>query len=125
VPQPEPEKDWSKSPFYSKTLKELNFDYGPDQFGFYGATLTGFGIVARAGWRSWNIKMASRAMEKGLNDGSLDFHIHHSGKTNEQQITRAINTRHFAVGRAVALAGLLMGTVTAFVQFKNRNCNSN
>jgi hypothetical protein len=89
-----------------------------DQINFYVGTLASIGIVAKAGWRSWNIKMASRAMEKGL---TLDFHIHHSGKTNEQQITRAINIRHFAIGRAVALAGLLMGTVTAFVQFKNSN----
>ena len=27
IPPPVPEKDWSKSPFYSHTLKSWNFDY--------------------------------------------------------------------------------------------------
>ena len=34
IPPPVPEKDWSKSPFYSHTLKSWNFDYPVDQMGF-------------------------------------------------------------------------------------------
>ena len=54
IPPPVPEKDWSKSPFYSHTLKSWNFDYPVDQMGFYVTTLTGIGIVSKALWRSWN-----------------------------------------------------------------------
>ncbi len=52
IPPPVPVKEWSKSPFYSHTLKSWNFDYSVDQMGFYVTTLIGIGIVSKALWRS-------------------------------------------------------------------------
>jgi hypothetical protein len=59
------EKDWTKSPFYSHTLKSFNFDYPLDQIGFYLTSLTGIGIISKSIWRSWNIKKAVEMLEKG------------------------------------------------------------
>jgi hypothetical protein len=57
------EKDWSKAPFYSKTLKTWNFDYPVDQMGFYLTSLTGIGIISKAFWKTWNMKLAEKAIQ--------------------------------------------------------------
>lgn len=41
-----PIKDWSKSSFYSHTLRAYNFDYPPDQMGLY-LTITIIGTVRK------------------------------------------------------------------------------
>lgn len=124
VPPPVPEKDWSKSPFYSHTLKSWNFDYPVDQMGFYVTTLTGFGIVSKALWRSWNIKKAGEIVRQGVDSaepGKFDFHMHHSGLASENNLVRAMASRGYITGKSVAIAGLLVTGFTAFVQLKNKN----
>ena len=84
IPPPVPEVDWSKSPFYSHTLKSWNFDYPVDQMGFYLTTLTGFVIVSKAFWRSWNIKKAAEMLGKnGVESEMLSFHRHFSNSETE------------------------------------------
>ena len=93
VPPPAPEKDWSKSPFFSHTLKSWNFDYPVDQMGFYVTTLTGIGIVSKALWRSWNIKKAAEIFRQGVDSaepGKFDFHMHNSGLASEKNLVRAM-----------------------------------
>ena len=120
IPPPVPEKDWSKSPFYSHTLKSWNFDYPVDQMGFYVTTLTGVGIVSKALWRSWNIKKAAEMLEKGVESEMLSFHRHFSGLNNEQ-LKDARIMRQAVKLKAFAFAGLLVTGFTAFVQLKNKN----
>jgi hypothetical protein len=120
IPPPIPEKDWSKSPFYSHTLKSWNFDYPVDQMGFYVTTLTGFGIVSKALWRSWNIKKAAEMLEKGVESDMLSFHRHFSGLNNEQ-LKDARMMRQAVKLKAFAFTGLLVTGFVAFVQLKNRD----
>jgi hypothetical protein len=124
IPPPVPEKDWSKSPFYSHTLKSWNFDYPVDQMGFYVTTLTGIGIVSKALWRSWNIKKAAEIFRQGADSaepGKFDFHMHNSGLASEKNLVRAMASRGFITGKSVAVAGLLVTGFAAFVQLKNKN----
>jgi hypothetical protein len=124
IPPPVPEKDWSKSPFYSHTLKSWNFDYPVDQMGFYVTTLTGIGIVSKALWRSWNIKKAAEISRQGVDSaepGKFDFHMHNSGLASEKNLVRAMASRGFITGKSVAVAGLLVTGFAAFVQLKNKN----
>ena len=123
-PPPVPEKDWSKSPFFSHTLKSWNFDYPVDQMGFYVTTLTGIGIVSKALWRSWNIKKAAEIFRQGVDSaepGKFDFHMHNSGLASEKNLVRAMASRGFITGKSVAVAGLLVTGFAAFVQLKNKN----
>ncbi|KAL3774005.1 hypothetical protein ACHAW5_004855 [Stephanodiscus triporus] len=120
IPPPVPEKDWSKSPFYSHTLKSWNFDYPVDQMGFYVTTLTGTGIVSKALWRSWNIKKAAEMLDNGVESEMLSFHRHFSGLNNEQ-LKDARMMRHAVKLKAFAFTGLLVTGFVAFVQLKNRN----
>jgi hypothetical protein len=113
-------KDWSKAPFYSKTLKSWNFDYPVDQMGFYVTTLTGLGFISKALWRSWNITKAADALKKGVHDDSLSFHRHFSGLNNDQLVD-ASKMRSFVKFRGFAIATAIIGGFTAFVQIKNRN----
>ena len=117
---PVEEKDWSKSPFYSHTLKSWNFDYPVDQMGFYVTTLTGIGIVSKALWRSWNIKKAAEMLDNGVESEMLSFHRHFSGLNNEQ-LKDARMMRQAVKLKAFAFTGLLMTGFTAFVQLKNKN----
>jgi hypothetical protein len=124
VPPPVPEKDWSKSPFYSHTLKSWNFDYPVDQMGFYVTTLTGVGIVSKALWRSWNIKKAAEIFKQGVDSaepGKFDFHMHNSGLANEKNLVRAMASRGYITGKSIAVAGLLVTGFAGFVQLKNKN----
>ncbi|KAJ2993949.1 hypothetical protein HDV02_001950 [Globomyces sp. JEL0801] len=120
IPPPVEEKDWSKSPFYSHTLKSWKFDYPVDQMGFYVTTLTGIGIVSKALWRSWNIKKAAEMLNKGVESEMLSFHRHFSGLNNEQ-LKDARMMRHAVKLKAFAFTGLLVTGFTAFVQLKNKN----
>jgi hypothetical protein len=120
IPPPVPEKNWSKSRFYSHTLKSWNYDYPVDQMGFYVTTLTGIGIVSKALWRSWNIKKAAEMLEKGAESEMLSFHRHFSGLNNEQ-LKDARMMRQAVKLKAFALTGLLLTGFTAFVQLKNKN----
>jgi hypothetical protein len=120
IPPPVPEKDWSKSPLYSHTLRSWNFDYPPDQMDFYLFTLTGIVIVSKALWRSWNIKKAAEMLEKGVESEMLSFHRHFSGLNNEQ-LKAARMMRRAVKLKAFAFTGLLLTGFTAFVQLKNKN----
>lgn len=120
IPPPVPEMDWSKSPFYSDTLKSWNFDYPVDQMGFYVTTLTGIGIVSNALWRSWNIKKAAEMLDNGAESEMLSFHRHFSGLNNEQ-LKDARMMRQAVKLKAFAFTGLLVTGFTAFVQLKNKN----
>jgi hypothetical protein len=115
-----PETDWSKSPFFSHTLKSRNFDYPVDQMGFYVTTLIGFGIVSKAFWRSWNIKKAAEMLDNGVESEMLSFHRHFSGLNNEQ-LKDARMMRRVVKLKAFAFTGLLVTGFAAFVQLKNRN----
>ena len=120
IPPPVPEKDWSKSPLYSHTLKSWNFDYPVDQMGFYVTTLTGIGIVSKALWRSWNIKKAAEILDNGVESEMLSFHRHFSGLNNEQ-LKDARMMRKAVKLKAFAFTCLLVTGFAAFVQLKNRN----
>ena len=120
IPPPVPDKDWTKSPFYSHTLKSWNYSYPADQMGFYVTTLTGVGLVSKALWRSWNIKKAAEILETGVESDMLSFHRHFTGLHNEQ-LKDAKNMRQIVKLKAVAVAGLVISGFTAFVQLKNRN----
>jgi hypothetical protein len=120
IPPPVEEKDWSKSPFYSHTLKSWNFDYPVDQMGLYVTTLTGFGIMSKAIWRSWNIKKAAEMLNNGVESEMLSFHRHFSGLNNEQ-LKDARMMRQAVKLKAFAITGLLVTGFAAFVQLKNRN----
>jgi hypothetical protein len=124
IPPPVPKKDCSMSPFYSHTLKSWKFDYPFDQMGFYVTSLTGFGIVSNALWRSWNIKKAAEMLDNGVESEMLSFHRHFSGLNNEQ-LKDAKMMRHVVKLKAFAFTGLLVTGFAAFVQLKNRNKNSN
>ncbi len=124
IPPPVPEKDWSKSLFYSRTLKSWNYDYPADQMGFYVTTLTGIGVMSKALWRSWNIKKAAEIFKEGVDSaesGKFDFHMHNSGLSSEKNLVRAMASRGYQTGKAFAVAGLLVTGFAAFVQLKNRN----
>ena len=120
VPPPVPEKDWSSYPFYSQTLKSLNFNYPVDQLGVYVTSLTGLGMVSKALWKSYNVGKANTAIKLGIVD-DIDVYLHRSGLNDERQVLRAMKSRHrlviVALGKWAALAALF----TAYVQLKNRN----
>ena len=123
LPPPVPEFDWSKSPFYSHTLRSYKFDYPVDQMGFYITTLTSITLVSKALWRSWNIKKAAEMLEKGVGSEipeMLSFHRHFSGLNNEQ-LKHSRMIRQAVKLKAFAIAGLLMTGFTVFVQIKNEN----
>ena len=119
---PVPGRDWSKYPLYSHILMSWNFDYPPDQMGFYLITLTSIGTVSKAYWRSWNIKKAAEMLEKGeLESEMLSFHRHFSGLNNEQLMKEAKIMRYIVKLKAFAFTGFLVTGFTAFVQLKNKN----
>jgi hypothetical protein len=120
VPPPVPETDWTKSPFYSHTLKSWNYDYPVDQMGFYLTSVTGIGLVSKALWRSWNIKKAGEILEKGVESDMLPFHRHFSGLNNEQ-LKDARMMRQAVTLKAFAYAGLMISGFSAYVQLKNRD----
>jgi hypothetical protein len=121
IPPPVPEKDWSKSPFYSHTLRSWNFDYPPDQMGFYLFTLTGIGIVSKAFWRSWNIKKAAELLRQGGGESEmLSIHRRFSGLNNLELKYEVLWCRVVKI-KAFAVAGLLVTGFAAFVQLKNKN----
>ena len=121
IPPPVPEKDLTKSPFYSHTLRSWKFDYPFDQLGFYLITLTGIGTVSKALWRSWNIKRAAEMLEKGVESEMLSFHRHFSRLNNEELMKDARMMRYVVKLKAFAFSGLLVTGFTAFVQLKNQN----
>ena len=97
--------------------------YPVDQMGFYLTTLTGFGIVSKALWRSWNIKKAAEIFGQGVDSaeqGKFYFHMHKSGLASEKNLVRAMASRGFITGKSVAVAGLLVTGFAAFVQLKNK-----
>jgi hypothetical protein len=115
-----PEKDWSKAPFYSKTLKTWNFDYPVDQMGFYLTSLTGIGIISKAFWKTWNMKLAEKAIQQNIAD-DIDVYLHRSGFPDEKQLLRAMKSRSRHITSAIALGVGLVGVFTTFVQYKNKN----
>ena len=122
APPTVPEKDWSKSLFYSHTLRSCNFDYPPDQLGLYLFTLTATGMVSKAFWKSWNIEKAADLLKNGVVESEmLSFHRHFSGLTNERLLNEARMMRNIVRFKSVASAGLLVSGFCLFVQFKNIN----
>jgi hypothetical protein len=117
-PPPVPEK--SKSPFYSHTLRSLNFDYPPDQMGFYLANLIGIGVVSKAYWRSYNIRKALTAIQMGVED-DIDVYLHRSGLNEERHVYRAMRLRHRYVRFAFVKWVAIVASFTVFVQLKNKN----
>jgi len=120
IPPPVPEKDWTKSPFYSHTLKSWNLDYPVDQMGFYVTTLTAIGVLSKGLWRSWNMKKGAELLANGVESEMLPFHRHFSGLNNEQ-LKDVGMARKVVKLKAFAFAGLLVTGFSAFVQLKNRN----
>jgi hypothetical protein len=121
IPPPVPEKDWSKSPFYSHTLRSWNFDYPVDQMGFYVTAGTGIGIVTKALWRSWNIKKAAELLQQGDEESELlSVHRRLSG-LNNLELKDQVIMRQFMKIKALAVAGMIIGGFIAFVQLKNKN----
>ena len=123
-PVPVEAKDWSKSRFYSHTLRSWNFDYPGDQLGFYAYCLVGIGVVSRAFWRCWNIKQASEICAKGIETvepGRFEFHMHSSGLPYGTNLVGAMGYRKYMVGMAFAKALLIVSGFAAFVRLKNRD----
>jgi hypothetical protein len=120
IPPPVEEKDWSESPFYSHTLKSLNFASPADQMGLYVTTLTGIGIVSKALWRSYNIRKAYAAIQMGIEE-DIGVYLHRSGLTEEKHVCRAMQSRYRYVRFAFGKWAALVASFTAFVQLKNRN----
>ena len=120
IPPPVEEKDWSESPFYSHTLKSLNFASPADQMGLYVTTLTGIGIVSKALWRSYNIRKAYAAIQMGIEE-DIGVYLHRSGLTEEKHVCRAMQSRNRYIRFAFGKWAALVASFTAFVQLKNRN----
>ena len=118
IPPPVLEKDWSKSPFYSHTLKSWNYDYPVDQMFLYVTTLTGIGILSKALWRSWNIKKSAELLEQGGGESEL-LSVHR--RFYNLELKDQVFLRRFLKMKALAKAGLLMTGFVAFVQLKNKN----
>jgi hypothetical protein len=120
VTPPVPGNDWTKSPFYSHTLKSWNYNYPADQMGFYLTCLIGIGTVSKGLWQSWNIKKAAEMLENGEESDMLSFHRHFSGLNNEQ-LKGAKMMRQVVTLKAFAFAGLMISGFSAYVQLKNRH----
>ena len=120
IPPPVPEKDCSESPFYSHTLKSLNFASPADQMGLYVTNLTGIGIVSKALWRSYNIRKAYAAIQMGIEE-DIGVYLHRSGLTEEKHVCRAMQSRNRYIRFAFGKWAALVASFTAFVQLKNRN----
>ena len=86
----------------------------------YLAGTTRFGLISKAMWKSWNIKKAAEALEKGADSDMLAFHRHFSGLNNEQ-LKDAKRMRQVVKFKAFAAAGIFIAAFSAFVQIKNRN----
>ncbi len=70
------------------------------------------------------MKKAVEMLEKGnhsVEPGKFDFHMHNSGFQSEAKLIRAKSSRRYIIGRAFAVAGLIICSFTAFVQLKNKN----
>ncbi len=90
--------------------------------GFYVTTTMAIRRVSKAFWNPWNAKKAMEILEKGkdsVEPGKFEFHMHHSGVLEENQLARALRMRVYTTGRAFAIAGLLVIGFNHFVQFKN------
>ena len=115
------EKDWTKSLFYSHTLRSWNFHYPPDQLGLYVFSLIGMGTVVKAYWKSWNIKKASEILKSGVvKSDMLSIHRHFSGLNNEDLQHVKIMQR-IVKGKAFVGAGILIIAFVGFVQLKNKH----
>jgi hypothetical protein len=70
------------------------------------ARSTGSGIVSTPLWMAWNVKKASEILKKGVDSaepGKFYFHMHNSGFDRETHLPRAMFSRVFRAGKAVAV----------------------
>jgi hypothetical protein len=88
--------------------------------GFYLTSLTGIGIISKAFWKTWNMKLAEKAIQQNIAD-DIDVFLHRSGFPDEKQLLRAMKSRGRHITSAIALGVGLVGVFTTFVQYKNKN----
>jgi len=82
IPPPVPEKDWSKSPLYSKTVQKLTGATTPfEQYGLYGSIIGGVYLISRSLFRSYH---ALKAIEFPPESEDRLFHSFLARATGEQ-----------------------------------------
>lgn len=114
IPPPVPEKDWSKSPLYSKTVQKLTGATTPfEQYGLYGSIIGGVFLISRSLFRSYHVVKAIE-FPPGSEDRSV--HSYLAGATKEQLHHAQIFARRLRT-RGI-LGGILLpiGFITYLVQ---------
>jgi len=114
IPPPVPEKDWSKSPLYSKTVQKLTGATTPfEQYGLYGSIIGGVYLISRSLFRSYH---AMKAIDFPPDSQDRLFHSFLAGAT-EEQLRYAKVFAHRIRTRGV-LGGLLLpiGFISYIVQ---------
>jgi hypothetical protein len=114
IPPPVPEKDWSKSPLYSKTVQKLTGATTPfEQYGMYGSIIGGGYLISRSLFRSYH---AMKAIDFPPESQARLFHSFLAGAT-EEQLRHAKVFAHRIRTRGV-LGGLLLpiGFISYIVQ---------
>jgi hypothetical protein len=94
-----------KSPFYSKTLKSLNYDY-PVEIGFYFTTIYGLNLMARQLWKAWNMKVEEAIKQKSEN---INVYLHRSGYANEKLLLGAMKSRNLIIASGIGSGLALIG----------------
>ena len=114
IPPPVPEKDWSKSLLYSKTVQKLTGATTPfEQYGLYGSIIGGVYLISRSLFRSYH---AMKAIEFPVESDERFFHSFLARATDEQ-LRHAKVFAHRIRTRGV-LGGLLLpiGFISYIVQ---------
>jgi hypothetical protein len=119
VPNPA-SSDFSTTPFYSQTLRSLNFYRPIDQFYFYVVYTTGFGIALNGMRKYWHMDRAAELVKRDVVDHDLlAFHRYLSGM-NEGEFRNPLLRKVVKI-KALGKAAALIFGFTAIIQLKNRN----
>jgi hypothetical protein len=114
IPPPVEEKDWSKSPLYSKTVQKLTGATTPfEQYGLYGSIIGGVYLISRSLFRSYH---AMKAIDFPPDSQERLFHSF-LARSTEEQLRYAKVFAHRIRTRGV-LGGLLLpiGFISYIVQ---------
>ncbi len=117
IPPPVPEKDWSNSLFYSKTVQNLIGANTPfEQYGLYGSMIGGVYLISRSLFRSYH---AVKAIEFPVDSQERFYHSFLARATGEQ-LRHAQSFAHQIRTRGL-LGGILLpiGFISYIVQKHN------